>query len=129
MTPRSRRDVWSGDDATSSPAPASRLPHRITLTRPSSLIDALSQVWAKEGAWGVWKGANTTFIYSVLLKTMESWTRSLLAALFNVPEPGLLAGVIDILDSPYPVATLGVAVAAAGIAGVILAPLDIVRTQ
>lgn len=81
----------------------------------------------------MWKGTNATFIYSVLLKTVESWTRSLLSVLLNVPDPGLLAGSgvggLDIVDSPYPLASLGVAVAAAGIAGVLLAPLDIVRTK
>ncbi len=81
----------------------------------------------------MWKGANTTFIYSVLLKTIESWTRSLLSVLLNVPDPGTLAGSgvggLDIVDSPYPLASLGVAVAAAGVAGVLLAPLDIIRTK
>ncbi|KAI9828401.1 MAG: mitochondrial fusion and transport protein ugo1 [Thelocarpon impressellum] len=117
--------------AESSPPAAKKAkpPHKITLLRPSSLIDTISEIWAKEGSWGVWKAANTTFIYSVLLKTTESWTRSLLAAVFNVPDPGLLAGVGDVMDSPYPLASLGVAVAAAGIAGVVLAPLDMVRTQ
>lgn len=69
----------------------------------------------------------------MLHKTIESWTRSLLSALFNVPDPGLLAGSgvggLDIVDSPSPFASLGVAVAAAGIAGILLAPIDIVRTK
>jgi len=108
-------------------------PHKLDLRRGDSLLEIISQLWTKEGAWGVWKGANTTFIYSVLLKTTESWIRSLLSVLLNVPDPGLLVGSgvggLDIVDSPYPFASLGVAVAAAGIAGVVLAPLDIIRTR
>ena len=108
-------------------------PHKLELRRGGSLLEVISQLWTKEGAWGVWKGTNATFIYSVLLKTVESWTRSLLSVLLNVPDPGLLAGSgvggLDIVDSPYPLASLGVAVAAAGVAGILLAPLDIIRTK
>ena len=97
----------------------------------------LSQLWAKESAWGVWKGTNATFMYNVLLKTIETWTRSLLSALLNLPDPTLISsstvpaslGNVNIIDSPRPLATLGIAIAAAGIAGVILAPLDLVRTR
>ncbi|KAI9707602.1 MAG: mitochondrial fusion and transport protein ugo1 [Candelina mexicana] len=108
-------------------------PHKLDLRRPDSLVDVLSQLWQKEGGWGVWKGANTSFVYSILHKTIESWSRSLLSALLNVPDPGLVAGAgvggLDIVDSPYPLASLGIAVAAAGLAGLFLAPLDMVRTR
>ncbi|KAI9802376.1 MAG: mitochondrial fusion and transport protein ugo1 [Piccolia ochrophora] len=114
-------------------APPQSSPHKLDLVSRGSIVEVMSQLWQKEGAWGVWKGANATFIYSVLLRTVESWTRGLLAAIFNVPDPGLLAGVgiggVDIADSLYPWASFSVAVAAAGIAGVLLAPLDIVRTS
>lgn len=59
----------------------------------------------------------------------------MLAALLNLPDPGLLSeagggvGGLDILDSPAPFASLGIVVAAAGVAGLLLAPLDIVRTR
>lgn len=95
----------------------------------------ISQLWTKEGAWGIWKGTNSTFVYNFLLKTIESWLRSLLSALLNVPDPGLLGGYgvggggLDIMDSPNPLTSLAVAVAAAGISGLMLAPLDMVRTR
>jgi mitochondrial fusion and transport protein UGO1 len=85
-----------------------------------------------EGAWGVWKGSNATFVYSVLFKAVETWSRSLIAAVVNVPDPGMIADLgvnVDVADSPYPWASLGVAVAAAVMAGILLAPLDIVRTK
>ena len=62
-----------------------------------------------------------------------------LSALLNLPDPGLLGaagggngidvGGLDIIDSPSPVASLGVAVVAAAIAGCTLGPLDMVRTR
>ncbi|KAI9725028.1 MAG: hypothetical protein M1812_000304 [Candelaria pacifica] len=130
-TSRFHQNLDRTDYARSSPMSAS--PHKLDLRRPDSLLDVLSQVWQKEGPWGLWKGANTSFVYSILYKTIESWSRSLLSALLNVPDPGLMAGAgvggLDIVDSPFPLASLGVAVTAAGLAGVLLAPLDTVRTR
>lgn len=83
----------------------------------------------------MWKGTNATFVHSFLIKTIENWVRSFLAALFNVPDPGILRGVgigvggLDVVDSPNPIASVGVIVAAASIAAVVLAPLDLVRTR
>ncbi len=95
-------------------------------------MQVISQEWSKEGAWGVWKGANTTFVYGILLQTLEKWSRGLISALLNVPDTGLNAGLeasAELADSPYPWASLGVAIAAAVTAGVILAPLDLIRTK
>ncbi|KAF1918734.1 Rrp15p-domain-containing protein [Ampelomyces quisqualis] len=79
-------------------------------------------------------GTNVTFIYNFLLKTTESWFRSAISAVLNVPDPGLVAsasgiGGLDIIDSPNPIMSLGVAVAATAIAATILAPLDLIRTR
>jgi fusion and transport protein UGO1 len=110
--------------------------HLIRLQKNDSLMEVLSQLWSKEGAWGIWKGTNSTFVYNVLLKTIETWTRSLLSALLNLPDPALLSigpsttpGGLSILDSPNPMAGIAVAVAAAGIAGLVLAPIDMIRTR
>jgi fusion and transport protein UGO1 len=94
----------------------------------------IAQLWQKESAWGVWKGTNVTFIYNFLLKTTESWFRSAISAILNVPDPGLVSsasgfGGLDIIDSPSPLMSLGVAVAATAIAAVVLAPLDLIRTR
>ncbi|KAK4985696.1 hypothetical protein LTR50_005788 [Elasticomyces elasticus] len=117
-----------------------RNPHELELRRSDSILEVLAQLWQHSGATGIWKATNTTFIYNVLAKTIESWTRSLLSAILNLPDPGALirgpgdavagaVGGIDIVDSPSPFASLGVAVVAAGITGLMLAPLDIVRTR
>ncbi|KAI0471719.1 mitochondrial carrier domain-containing protein [Xylariaceae sp. FL0804] len=122
----------------SSPAAPSRtnsqpalLPHQLGLRRPDSIFDVLSQLWAKESAWGVWKGTNATFLYTVLQSLLENWSRSLLSALLNVPDLGVKDDVDRLLDiaSPYPWASLCVAAAAAVATGLILAPLDLVRTR
>ncbi|OAL46946.1 mitochondrial carrier, partial [Pyrenochaeta sp. DS3sAY3a] len=115
------------------PPPASF--RKLELKRSDALLEVISQLWQKESAWGVWKGTNCTFIYNFLLKTTESWFRSALSAIFNVPDPGLIGnavsgiGGLDIIDSPSPLMSLGVAVAATAIAATILAPLDLVRTR
>ncbi|KAI9726026.1 MAG: mitochondrial fusion and transport protein ugo1 [Chrysothrix sp. TS-e1954] len=110
-------------------------PWRLSLSKPDSLLEVLSQLWSLEGTWGVWKGANITFIYGLLLKTVETWTRSMLSAVLNLPDAGLIPGAsttvggLDIIDSPSPLLSLSVAVAAAGVASLVLAPLDIARTR
>lgn len=90
-------------------------------------MEVISQEWSKEGVWGVWKGSNATFIYGFLLKTLENWSSSMISAILNIPDPGLAAA--DVVGSPSPWTSLGVAVAAAATAGLILAPLDLVRTK
>jgi len=109
--------------------------YKLELRKTDALLEVLGQSWAREGAWGVWKGTNVTFLYGLLLKTIETWTRSMFSALLNLPDPGSIGntygsvGGLDILDSPAPLASLGVAVIAAGVAGLLLSPLDIVRTR
>ncbi|KAI1340821.1 mitochondrial carrier domain-containing protein [Xylariaceae sp. FL0016] len=107
------------------------LPHQLGLRRPDSIFDVISQLWSKESAWGVWKGTNATFLYTVLQSLLENWSRSLLSALLNVPDLGVKDDVDKLVDiaSPYPWASLCVAAAAAVATGLILAPVDLVRTR
>ncbi|KAI0407400.1 mitochondrial carrier domain-containing protein [Xylaria palmicola] len=106
-------------------------PHQIALRRPDSILDVIAQLWSKESAWGVWKGTNATFLYSILQSLLENWGRSLLSALLNVPDLGVKDNVDRLVDiaSPYPWASLCVAAAAAVTTGLILAPLDLIRTR
>ncbi|KAL8938331.1 MAG: hypothetical protein Q9216_003954 [Gyalolechia sp. 2 TL-2023] len=133
-------DLDPNSNVTPSHAPSApkSSPHSLDLKSPSSLTAALSLLWQTEGAWGVWKGTNSTYFHSILLSTMTSFTRSFLAAIFAIPDPSLAfqlspsvgsAGGLDILSSPTPVFSLAVAVSAASVAGIILAPLDIARTK
>ncbi|CAK7567540.1 MAG: hypothetical protein SEPTF4163_005506 [Sporothrix epigloea] len=105
--------------------------NQLVLTKNDSILEVISQLWQKEGAWGVWKGTNASFLYTVLQSLLENWSRSLLSALFNVPDLGLKDDVDRLIDiaSPYPWASLFVAAAAAVTTGLILSPLDVVRTR
>ncbi|CAD6577647.1 MAG: mitochondrial fusion and transport protein ugo1 [Alectoria sarmentosa] len=112
--------------------------HTLDLKSSSSVSAVLSSLWAAEGSWGIWKGTNSTYIHSILLNTITSFVRSFFSAFLALPDPGLsftaapslsYAGGLDILSSPLPSASLAVAVSAAGLAGMILAPLDMARTM
>lgn len=95
------------------------------------MLEVIGQLWQKEGAWGVWKGSNATFLYTVLQSLLENWSRSFLSAIFNVPDLGVKDDIDRLVDiaSPYPWLALFVAAAAAVVTGVTLAPLDLVRTR
>ncbi|RDL36473.1 Mitochondrial carrier [Venustampulla echinocandica] len=128
---RSRRHNPVGRDYSPSPERRAAPGYQLSLKKADSILEVISQEWTKEGARGVWKASNTTFLYSLLLHTMEQWSRGLFSAIFNMPEAAVagLTGSADLADSPYPWASLGVAVAAAVTTGLILAPLDLVRTK
>ncbi|KAF1968772.1 mitochondrial carrier [Bimuria novae-zelandiae CBS 107.79] len=135
-SPQKRRRHAGSRSRDSTPTAAA--PHalrKLELRKADSLLEVIAQLWQKESAWGMWKGTNVTFIYNFLLKTTESWTRSMLSALLNVPDPGLMGtgaggiGGLDIIDSPSPLMSLGVAVAATAIAATLLAPIDLIRTR
>lgn len=122
-----------------SPSPElKKSPHTLNLKSSSSLIGVISSLWTAEGAWGIWKGTNSTYLLSILSSTIASFTRSFISALLGLPDPGLsiqlsppltYAGGLDILSSPSPLTSLAVVISAAGIAGIVLAPLDIIRTK
>ncbi|EHK26163.1 uncharacterized protein TRIVIDRAFT_79689 [Trichoderma virens Gv29-8] len=105
--------------------------HFLNLRRPDAILDVIGQLWQRDGAWGVWKGANATFLYTVLQSLLENWSRSFLSAVFNVPDLGVKDNIDRLVDiaSPYPWASLFVAAAAAVTTSLALAPLDLIRTR
>ncbi|KAK8004066.1 Phospholipase d1 [Apiospora arundinis] len=126
-TPSSRASRQSAPSPMESP-PIAKKPeapaHQLNLRRPDSIFDVIAQLWSKESVWGVWKGSNATFLYTVLQSLLENWSRSLLSALLNVPDLGVKDDVDRLIDiaSPYPWASLCVAATAAVATGLILAP-------
>ncbi|KAF4120565.1 mitochondrial fusion and transport protein UGO1 [Geosmithia morbida] len=139
-TPSHTRARTGGQDGVDSPTGSLRsssskkpaLPeHFINVQSADSVSNVLSALWSKEGVWGVWKGSNATFLYTVLQSLLENWSRSFLSAIFNVPDLGVKDDIDRLVDiaSPYPWASLFVASAAAVATGVLLAPLDLVRTR
>lgn len=122
------------------PPPSSSV---IRLTKPASVMHAVSQLYAHSGATGLWRASNTTFLYSILLRTTDSFIRSLLLALLALPEistttiisPSLTTPLaaatsgIDLSDSPQPLASLIVIAVSSCITGLVLLPLDMIRTR
>ncbi|CAF9903221.1 MAG: hypothetical protein GOMPHAMPRED_000139 [Gomphillus americanus] len=122
----------------SSRASAQQDSHTKALPSTSSLTVVLSSLWSTEGAWGVWKGTNSTFWHSVLLSTIGSFLRSFFCAVFALPDPTIAITALpspsslarlDILSSPSPLTSLALSVCATGIAGLILSPLDVARIK
>nr|OQO16449.1 hypothetical protein B0A51_17469 [Rachicladosporium sp. CCFEE 5018] len=119
--------------------------YEFTLKRPDSVTHVLSTMYNSSGALGLWRATNCTFLYSVLLRTAESFVRSLLLAVLGLPDlsgpdqsllaPGLLSSAgagtsgLDITDAPSPVLTLAVIGLASCLSGLLLAPLDLIRVR
>ena len=92
-------------------------------------------LWSTEGAFGLWKGTNPTFLYNILLSTLTTLLRSLICAALALPDPALSTTPtpaalprLDILASPSPPLSLLASLAAATLSAALLAPLDTVRT-
>jgi fusion and transport protein UGO1 len=149
-SPRKRRRAPPDEDHDSlSPTPRPRNRKepevRIRLKKPESVLSAISALYNTSGAIGLWRASNTTFLYAILLRTTESFLRSLLLTVLGLPDiigpdqgglaPGLsVAGGagfsgIDLSDSPNVLGSLVVVGMSSCLAGLILAPLDLVRTR
>lgn len=135
--PSRRNPLSRSQSHHSQPKTTAPEPPMLALSHPDSILEVISQIWGKEGVFGVWKGTNSTFVYGVLLRTIETWLRSCFSALLDLPDPGLFqsgirlqsVGSPAILDSPNPALSVAVVVLAAGMAGFILSPIDMVRTR
>jgi fusion and transport protein UGO1 len=116
--------------------------YKLMLKRGDSVMHAISVLYETSGAVGLWRATNCTFLYSILLRTTDSFLRSLLLALFGLPDlagpenggmtPGIAsAGMsgLDLSDSPSPIASLVVVGLASCLSGLLLSPLDLVRTR
>ncbi|KAI1615651.1 hypothetical protein EDD37DRAFT_636258 [Exophiala viscosa] len=109
---------------------------RLHLKNPHSLLEALSALSSSGGALAMWRSTNSTFVYNILNKTLETFLRSFLAAVLGLAETDILAsagtGAIpdaSILNSTTPAATILIATAAAAISSLVLAPIDAARTR
>ncbi|KAK4621440.1 Mitochondrial fusion and transport protein UGO1 [Fulvia fulva] len=151
-SPRKRRRTPPSQNASPSPTPRPRNrreqddvnDYKIINKKPASIMNAISALYNTSGAVGLWRASNTTFLYSTLLRTTDSFVRSLLLAILGLPDlpgpdhgglaPGLSsrgAGFsgIDLSDSPNAIGSLIVVGLASCITGLLLAPLDLVRTR
>lgn len=153
-SPRRRKRTPPSDSADLSPTPRPRNRTQpglgsddmsLRIKKPDSVMQAVSALYNTSGAVGLWRANNTTFLYSILLRTTDSFIRGLLLAILGLPDivgpeqgglaPGLTmsggAGFsgIDLSDSPNPLGSLLVIGLASCLTGLLLAPLDLVRTR
>ncbi|KAK5747121.1 hypothetical protein LTR17_000254 [Elasticomyces elasticus] len=148
-SPRKRRRTPPSASASPTPTPRNRLPpqpeNKLRLKNPASITHALSSLYTTSGALGLWRGTNTTFLYSFLLRSTDTFIRSLLLAVLGLPDivspgqsggaslgSGLNAGTfagLDLSDSPSPLSSLLAVGLASCLSGLLLAPLDLIRTR
>lgn len=115
---------------------AEQSPYRLNIKNPHSLLDALSALSANSGPFSLWRATNSTFIYGILSRTLESFIRSFLAATFGMADPDLLiptaSGAIpnaSILAAASPVVAVLIATVSSAITSLFLAPIDTARTR
>ncbi|KAE8145955.1 hypothetical protein BDV25DRAFT_163497 [Aspergillus avenaceus] len=128
--PRSRkprRQITDRSGYIPSSTPSSR--YALKLKNPTSLMEVLSQLWSTSGPTSPWKATNTTFIYSLLLPTLNTFIRSLLSAIVGLPEEDISSSMTaDILTSTSPIATLILSFISTSLSALILSPIDTART-
>ncbi|KAK4868183.1 hypothetical protein LT330_007381 [Penicillium expansum] len=130
-TPRSRKSRHHITDRSGYIRPESAaLPkHALSLKNSDSLTEVLSQLWSSSGPTSLWKSSNTTFIYSLLLPTLNTFIRSLLTAIVGLPEEDIsMSMTADILTASSPLATLVLSFISSSLSALILAPIDTART-
>ncbi len=120
-----------------SPAPSKpSSSHRLSIRNSTSVVDALSSLSSNSGALSLWRATNTTFIYTILHRAFEAFFRSLLAAIFSIPEGDIFvsssAGAVPstaILTSTAPLASVVIATASSTLSSILLSPIDTARTR
>jgi mitochondrial fusion and transport protein UGO1 len=120
-----------------SPAPSKpSSSHRLSIKNPHSLVDALSSLSSSSGALSLWRATNTTFIYTILHRTFETFFRSLLAGILGIPEgdisspsPATALASTTILTSTAPLASVLIATASSTLSSILLSPIDTARTR
>ncbi|KAF7115145.1 hypothetical protein CNMCM5793_001379 [Aspergillus hiratsukae] len=109
--------------------PSSPSSPKLTIKNPSSLMEVLSQLWTTCGPISPWKATNATFIYSLLLPTLNTFIRSLLSAIVGLPEEDIASSMTaDILTSTSPFVTLVLSFISSSLSAMLLSPIDTART-
>jgi mitochondrial fusion and transport protein UGO1 len=110
--------------------------HRLTIKNPHSLVDALSSLSSHSGALSLWRATNTTFIYTILHRTFETFFKSFLAAILGIaeadissPSPAGVLPTIAILTSTAPLASVLITTASSTLSSLLLSPIDTARTR
>lgn len=88
-------------------------------------VDVMLAILSKEGFISLWKATNITYIHQGLTLTLESWFTGFLSPFLEIPDPYY----IDINYSPEPLTSLWLILFASITTGLVLAPLDLIRTK
>ncbi|KAH3666422.1 hypothetical protein WICMUC_005690 [Wickerhamomyces mucosus] len=88
-------------------------------------VDIMSSLLSTEGIRGLWRASNCTFIFTALSSTLEAWITGFLSPFFQIPDPFF----VDVAHSSDPTTTLILSLSASIITGLLLAPLDLIRTR
>jgi mitochondrial fusion and transport protein UGO1 len=127
--PRSRKPQHRITDRSGYISSTTSPKHRLPIKNPSSLTDVLSQLWSTSGLTSMWKATNATFIYSLLLPTLNTFIRSLLSAVLGLPDDGTTSSVaMDILTAASPSTTLILTLVSSALSAILLSPIDTART-
>ena len=103
----------------------------LKIKNPSAFFDVLSQLWSTGGPSSVWKGSTSTFLYSLLLPTLNTFIRGLLSAILGFPIPEDSFSTLpdlDMLTASSPATVLLISGISSALSSVILSPLDTART-
>lgn len=123
---RSLRIEYRSDVLPQVAAPAQPTRRRYVIDPTSRYtLDIMSAIVQQEGLRGLWRGLNASFIHSTLLMAVEAWFTGLLAPLLLVPDP--FFWLVSDLPDPFKLVLLSIGACVA--AGVVLAPLDLIRTR
>lgn len=95
--------------------------------KPVSLntVDVMSTLLTAEGLRGLWRGSNITFITNALSSTLEAWITGFVSPFLQIPDPFF----VDVTHSSDPSTTLILSLSASVLTGLLLAPLDLIRTK
>ncbi|OJD12088.1 hypothetical protein AJ78_07265 [Emergomyces pasteurianus Ep9510] len=111
----------------SASAPANK--NTLKIKDPSALFEVLAQLWGSSGPTSLWKASNSSFVYSLLLPTLNTFIRSLLSAILAFPEEGFSSlAEPDILTSTSPCSSLLLTCISSALSAIILSPIDTTRT-
>lgn len=103
--------------------------HTLKIKNPYSLMDVMGQLWSTSGATSLWKATNASFMYSLLLPTMNTFIRSLLSAILALPDDYFSsAGELDVYSSSSPGSMLFLSCISSALSAIALSPIDTTRT-
>ncbi|KAG5291704.1 mitochondrial fusion protein [Histoplasma ohiense] len=111
------------------PASGSATKNTLKIKDTSALFDVLAQLWGNSGPTSLWKATNSSFVYSLLLPTLNTFIRSLLSAILSFPDEGLSSlAEPDILTSSSPGSSLLLTCISSALSAILLSPIDTTRT-